>query len=98
MKTLIVYTSIAHGNTEKVAQVMAEVLGADLAKTQETKPERLAGYDLIGFGSGTTMANMTKLFSNLSRRCQQHPARKFSYFLPAVLAPPISTKNLLTTW
>ena len=30
MKTLIVYTSVHHQNTEKVAKVMAEELGADL--------------------------------------------------------------------
>jgi flavodoxin len=52
MKTLIIYQSIHHGNTEKVAKKIAEVLGADLRKPSEVKPEDLAGYDLIGFGSG----------------------------------------------
>jgi flavodoxin len=52
MKTLIIYQSIHHGNTEKVAKKIAEVLGADLKKPNEVKPEDLANYDLIGFGSG----------------------------------------------
>jgi flavodoxin len=52
MKTLIIYQSIHHGNTEKVARKIAEVLGADLKKPNEVKPEDLANYDLIGFGSG----------------------------------------------
>jgi flavodoxin len=52
MKTIIVYTSIAHGNTEKVAKAIAEVLGADLTKTQETNPTAISSYDLVGFGSG----------------------------------------------
>jgi Flavodoxins len=52
MKTLIIYQSIHHGNTEKVAKKIAEVLGADLKKPNEVKPEDLADYDLIGFGSG----------------------------------------------
>jgi flavodoxin len=52
MKTLIIYQSIHHGNTEKIAKKIAEVLGADLKKPNEIKPEDLANYDLIGFGSG----------------------------------------------
>jgi len=52
MKTLIVYASVHHQNTEKVAKVMAEELGADLVPVGEAQPETLAAYDLIGFGSG----------------------------------------------
>ena len=52
MKSVVVYTSIAHGNTEKVAKAMAEALGADLIKTKDTTPDVLNKYDLLGFGSG----------------------------------------------
>jgi flavodoxin len=52
MKTLIVYTSVHHQNTEKVAKVMIEELDADYIHTEHAKPETLAAYDLIGFGSG----------------------------------------------
>jgi len=52
MKTLIVYTSVHHQNTEKVARVMAEELEADHIHTGNAQPETLATYDLIGFGSG----------------------------------------------
>ena len=52
MKTLIVYASVHHKNTEKVAKVMAEVLGADLVPIGQAQPETLTAYDLIGFGSG----------------------------------------------
>jgi flavodoxin len=52
MKTAIVYISYHHNNTEKVAQIMASVLGADLKKVGEFEPKELEGYDLIGFGSG----------------------------------------------
>jgi len=51
MKTLVIYTS-KHGSTEKVARAMAEVLKADLKKTEDTRPETANGYDFIGFGSG----------------------------------------------
>ncbi|MDD1692346.1 MAG: flavodoxin family protein [Methanoregula sp.] len=52
MKTLIVYTSVHHQNTENVAKVMAEALEADLVPTMEAQPGMLAAYDLVGFGSG----------------------------------------------
>jgi flavodoxin len=52
MKTLIVYTSVHHQNTEKVAKVMAEELGADLVSIDQAQPDTLMAYDLIGFGSG----------------------------------------------
>ena len=52
MKTVIVYTSVHHQNTEKVAKVMAEELEADLVPTMEGQPGMLAACDLVGFGSG----------------------------------------------
>jgi len=52
MKTIIVYASYAHGNTEKLAQSMAVVLKADLVGMDKAEPWQLAEYDLVGFGSG----------------------------------------------
>lgn len=51
-KTLIILISVFHGNTAKVADVLAEVLNADVKSPREVKPEDLQQYDLIGFGSG----------------------------------------------
>ena len=52
MKSLIVYVSVEHGNTEKVAKAISEVLGAELKEAKEVDPRALQGYDLVGFGSG----------------------------------------------
>ncbi len=52
MKTLIIYISMHHGNTEKIARAMAEVLNAKLLKPSEIDVDELSQYDLIGFGSG----------------------------------------------
>jgi len=52
LKTLIIYVSPHHGNTEKVAKAMANVLGADLMRVAQVDINMLAEYDLIGFGSG----------------------------------------------
>ncbi|HXY87039.1 MAG TPA: flavodoxin family protein [Candidatus Acidoferrales bacterium] len=52
MRTLIIYRSYHHMNTEKVAKAMAEAMDAKLAKVEDVRPEELTEYDLIGFGSG----------------------------------------------
>jgi len=51
-KTLILYFSFHHKNTEKIAKAMAEVLEADLIEVTKAKPEMILNYDLTGFGSG----------------------------------------------
>jgi flavodoxin len=52
MKTLIIYVSVHHGNTEKAARVMANTLGADLLPVKQVDARMLEQYNLIGFGSG----------------------------------------------
>ena len=44
--------SYHHNNTQKVAEVMAKVLDAEIRTPQQTNPEELQKYDLVGFGSG----------------------------------------------
>ncbi len=56
MKTLIVYASIHHNNTAKIAESMAKELNADTLKAQDATPAIVAGYDIIGIGSGIYMA------------------------------------------
>ncbi len=57
MKSLIVYASVSHGNTEKVARTIGEVLGADVMDAKVVDPTVIQTYDLIGFGSGSSMEN-----------------------------------------
>jgi flavodoxin len=52
MKVLIVYISVHHGNTERVAKVVASTLDADLVQVKQADASVLERYDLIGFGSG----------------------------------------------
>jgi flavodoxin len=52
IKSLIILFSYHHGNTAKLADVFARVLGAQIIKPQEVDPEQLQEYDLVGFGSG----------------------------------------------
>ena len=52
MKSLVVYVSVSHGNTEKVAKAISEVLGADLKEAKDVDLTTIQNYDLIGLGSG----------------------------------------------
>lgn len=52
MKTLIIYVSVHHGNTEKVSKAIASILDADLLQVKQADANMLEQYDLIGFGSG----------------------------------------------
>ncbi|OPY25763.1 MAG: flavodoxin [Methanocella sp. PtaU1.Bin125] len=51
-KALLVVYSYHHRNTEKVANVIAKVLDAQIKTPQQVCPEELRDYDLVGFGSG----------------------------------------------
>ena len=52
MKSLLVLYSFHHNNTEKVANVIAQVLDAQITRPQQIDPDELQRYDLVGFGSG----------------------------------------------
>lgn len=52
MKSLLIYSSVHHQNTARIAQVMAEALNADLLDVREAGAIDLSQYDVIGFGSG----------------------------------------------
>jgi len=52
MRVLLIYNSVHHGNTEKIAKVIADELKAKMVKPTEEEVNKLSEYDLIGFGSG----------------------------------------------
>ena len=52
MKSLLVVYSYHHSNTLKVAGVLAKALDAQIKTPQETSPDELQEYSLVGFGSG----------------------------------------------
>ncbi|AAB98297.1 TPA: flavodoxin [Methanocaldococcus jannaschii] len=52
MKALILYKSIHHKNTEKIAKTIADELNADIYNIDKVSPDIIENYDLIGFGSG----------------------------------------------
>jgi flavodoxin len=89
-KSLVIVFSYHHGNTEKIANVVANVLGAGVKTPQQVKPEEIAGYDLIGFGSGIYSATFDPSVLDLADRLLQAKGKKafiFStYGAPAFVA------------
>jgi flavodoxin len=96
MKTLIIYQSIHHGNTEKVARKIGEVLGADLKKPGEIKPEDLANYDLIGFGSGIYAWNFHRSILKFIDSLPEMSGKKaFIFFTHGSKAPENYASSIL---
>ena len=52
VKCLLVVFSYHHKNTEKIANVFAKVLDAQMQTPRQVSLEEVQGYDLVGFGSG----------------------------------------------
>ena len=52
MKALLIYVSVHHGNTEKVARNMANIPNADLVQAKQADAAKLEQYHVIGFDSG----------------------------------------------
>ena len=80
MKSLLVLISIHHNNTEKIANVFAKVLDAQIETPQQINPEELQEYVLIGFGSGIYDQKHHKLLLDLADKLPQVTDRKAFIF------------------
>lgn len=80
MKTLIIYVSMHHGNTEKIAKAMMNVLDADLIKPAEVDDSVVSKYDLIGFGSGIYFGRHHRSLFNLVDELSNQNGKKAFIF------------------
>ncbi len=90
MKTLIIYQSIHHDNTEKIAKVMANVLEAKLVKPQELDISTVAEYDLIGFGSGIYWGKHHKSLLNMVDKLPSQKNKKAFIFSTSGVGKKVS--------
>jgi flavodoxin len=67
-------------NTEKIAKVMAKILGAQIKTPDQVEPNELGGYDLIGFGSGIYGEMHHKLLLDLADKLPQVVDKKAFIF------------------
>ena len=95
MKSLLIVFSYHHNNTEKIANVMAKVLDAETKTPQQTDPEELQEYSLIGFGSGIYGAEHHESLLDLANRLPRVTDRKAFLFSTSSNLEPLS-KNHLT--
>ena len=97
LRSLVVVFSYHHGNTGKIADAVAKVLGAEVKTPRQVKPEEIAEYDLIGFGSGIYSAKHHESLLDLADTLPQVTGKKafiFStYGAPAVAAGGDFVKN-----
>jgi len=80
MKSLLVLFSYHHKNTEKIANVIAKVLDAQIKTPQQIEAEELQKYSLIGFGSGIYGEKHHKLLLELADELPQVTNRKAFIF------------------
>jgi flavodoxin len=80
MKVLIVYISVHHGNTERVAKVVASTLDADLVQVKQADAAVLERYDLVGFGSGIYFGKHHESLLDFVDRLPMRKKRKGIHF------------------
>ncbi|TCO60890.1 flavodoxin family protein [Actinocrispum wychmicini] len=80
MKAIIVCTSVSHGNTQRVAEVMGQVLRATVVAPDQVDVAGLASYDLVGFGSGIFLGAFHAQLREFVQALPQEPRHKAFVF------------------
>ncbi len=66
MKSIIIYESIYHNNTQKLVESMSQQLNCKAIRPKNVEMNTLKKYDLIGFGSGIYLFKHHKNILNLA--------------------------------
>ena len=85
MKSLLVLFSYHHKNTEKIANVFAQVLDAQIRTPEQVDPEELQEYSLVGFGSGIYGEKHHELLLDLADKLPQVTNKKAFIFSTSAL-------------
>jgi flavodoxin len=80
MNSVIILYSYHHKNTEKVAQVIAKVIGAEIKTPEQTDINALGNFDLVGFGSGVYYGKLGKPILELADKIPQAIGKKAFIF------------------
>ena len=75
----IVYASVHHGNTRKLAESLSVELSADLFSVEEASDVDLDRYELVGLGSGIYFGRHHASLHNLADSWQRPPRRIFIF-------------------
>lgn len=85
MKPIIIFQSVHKGNTEKIAEEIAEMLSSKLVKPNEIDVNSLNDYDLIGFGSGIYFFKHHQSILDFAEKLPPTPGKKIFLFSSAGL-------------
>ncbi|MDT0451002.1 flavodoxin family protein [Streptomyces hesseae] len=88
MRAVIVCTSVSHGNTKRIADVMGRVLEARVVEPEQVDVAELAAYDLVGFGSGIFTQNVHPRLSRFVQSLPEGRYRKAFVFTTSGLPEP----------
>jgi flavodoxin len=88
LKSLIIVYSYHHLNTQKIAEVFARVLEAEIKLPQNTDPAELADYDLVGFGAGIDSGKHYKPLLDLAGQLPQVNGKKAFIFSTSGISNP----------
>jgi len=80
MKPLVVYASIHHKNTEKIAKEIGGVLGAKIINFLDVTKEEIENADLVGFGSGVYLSKFHKGLVGLTKGLPKMDKKKVFLF------------------
>jgi len=92
-KPLLVLISYHHNNTEKIANVFARVLDAQIKTPQQTNPEELEEYALVGFGSGIHGAKHHHSLLDLADKLPQVTNQKAFIFSTSSNLEPLAKNH-----
>ena len=93
MKSLLVLLSYHHNNTQKIANVFAKILDAQIKTPQQIDPEELQEYGLIGFGSGIYSGKHHKALLDLADKLPQVTNRKAFIFSTSSDLEPLAKNH-----
>jgi len=97
VKSLLIVFSYHHNNTQKVAEVIAKVLDAQILTPREINLEEVQEYDLVGFGSGIYGEKHHRTLLELSDTLPQITDKKaFVFSTSAMMGKDKVAKDHLT--
>ena len=90
VKSLVIVFSYHHGNTRRIADAVANVLGAPVRTPDQVTPEEIATYDLVGFGSGIYGGTFDPSVLDLAGRLPQATGKTGTFLFSTFGAPSIA--------
>ncbi|UQX04801.1 flavodoxin family protein [Streptomyces sp. RerS4] len=90
MKAVIVCASVSHGNTRRVADSMAQVLGAKIVSPEHADLAELADADLVGFGSGVFYSRLHPRLTDFVKGLPTGRGRAFVFATSGLPELPLS--------